>query len=619
MAGGSSEAWSHPPSSVCNDVAHRGSVNGEPQHPASMREQESTDAQTDDLAPSNRLARAAVLLAVLAALALGGWRLYSASPERFVSELTHDDSFYFFQFSRNVARGVGLSFDGLEPTNGVTPVWAALLVPVFAVVEDADLTARTACLLSLALFALALFLLHRQFEPVFGPWPAAAAIIATVLAAPVRHVAMLGMDYSCNLLLHVLVIGAYLRLRKSGRLPTTVSLLGAGLLVGLNCIQRPDTSLLAVVLTVPILFAIQNRKLALRPGGVRSAALLIAGSLLVAVPYLVGCQLIFGDPMTVSGKLKTHNTITQLERDGFGKAESAFAYLLAGAPVEPALAAVGGRSFKSNRFGPSGRHFLLGFLVALAVNDGVRRRRARRSSARSSEPSPLPAIHAHAIVHMLVISIFLFPYIRYGNWYTAPEIMFGAALLAGALSQLARVLPTRIAPVVGFALMLLCTSGVIRDELRISARPPVPEQDLCAVSLPVAEYLREHLPPPARIGVFNAGRVGYYTDGHVVNLDGLINTNAFAEKVWMSGKKNFAGNFLQYVLEKDIQWFVDAWPNDGSLAGMNRYFPKEVRPFFSLEKSWPTDTTYATPEPGAYQLLHLDLPAIRKAIQDAGE
>jgi len=619
MVGGSSEPWSHPPSSVCNDVAQRSSAEFEPPYPASMRSLESTDAPTDDPASSNRLARAAVLLAALAALALGGWRIYSATPERFVSELTHDDSFYFFQFSRNVARGVGPSFDGLEPTNGVTPVWAALLVPVFAVVEDPNLAARTACFLPLALFALALFLLHRLFESVFGPWPAAAAIIATVLAAPVRSVAMLGMDYSCNLLLHVLVIGAYLRLRRSGRTPTTAGLLGAGLLVGLNCIQRPDTSLLAVVLTLPILFALKNRKLVLRPGGVRSAALLVAGSLLVAVPYLVGCQLIFGDPMTVSGKLKTHNTITQLERDGFDKAESAFAYLLAGAPVEPALAAVGGRSFEANRFGPSGRHFLLGFLVALAVNDGVRRRRSRRSSGQPSQPSPLPAIHAHAVVHMLVISIFLFPYIRYGNWYTAPEIMFGAALLAGTLSQLARVLPTRVAQVAGTALMLICLIGVVRDEQRVSARPPVPEQDLCAVSLKVAEYLHENLPPPARIGVFNAGRVGYYTDGHVVNLDGLINTNDFAEKVWMSGKKNFAANFLEYVLEKDIRWFVDAWPTDGSLAGMNRYFSKQVRPYFRLEKSWATDTTYATDEPGAYQLLYLDLPAIRKAIEAARE
>ena len=587
-----------------------------------MREPQTTDA--GEASPSgrarpNRLARTTVLFAVLAALILGGWQLYSASPERFVSELTHDDSFYFFQFSRNVARGVGPSFDGLEPTNGVTPVWAALLVPVFAVIEDADLAARTACLLSLALFALALLLLHRLFEPVFGPWPAAAAIATTALAAPVRNVAMLGMDYSCNLLLHVLVIGAYLRLRRSGSKPSLAALIGTGVLVGLNCIQRPDTSLLAVVLTIPVLFALRGRRPVLREGGLHSAALLVAGSMLIAVPYLAGCQLVFGNPLTVSGKLKTHNSITQLERDGLDKAQSALGYLAAGAPVEPTLASLGGSTFGAQSLGVSKRHFLLGLLIAVALTDGLRRKRARESAGLPPAPSPLPAVSVHALVHMLVISLFLFPYIRYGNWYTAPETMLGAALLAGAWSLGARALPAPITKPVGVALMLLLLSGVFRNEWRAAHRPPVSERDLCAVSLPVAEFLNQRLPPSTRIGVFNAGRIGYYTDGHVVNLDGLINTDAFAEKVWLSGKNEFATNFLDYVLEKDIRWFVDAWPETGSMAGLNRYFPKEVRPFFQLARTWPTDTTYALPEPGAYQLLYLDLPAIREALDDASE
>mgnify|MGYP001100851924 CR=1 FL=1 len=43
-----------------------------------------------------------------------------------------DDAFYYFAIARNVAAGLGPTFDGLAATNGFHPLWLLLLTPVFA-------------------------------------------------------------------------------------------------------------------------------------------------------------------------------------------------------------------------------------------------------------------------------------------------------------------------------------------------------------------------------------------------------------------------------------------------------------------------------------------------------
>ena len=46
---------------------------------------------------------------------------------------TSDDAFFYLTIARNVARGVGSSFDGLSLTNGYQPLWLAILSLVFRV------------------------------------------------------------------------------------------------------------------------------------------------------------------------------------------------------------------------------------------------------------------------------------------------------------------------------------------------------------------------------------------------------------------------------------------------------------------------------------------------------
>jgi len=69
--------------------------------------------------------------------------------------------------------------------------------------------------------------------------------------------------------------------------------------------------------------------------------------------------------------------------------------------------------------------------------------------------------------------------------------------------------------------------------------------------LPVITWINEHIPMTARIGAWNAGQLGYFSDRTVVNLDGLANDRAF-----LSHLKSGAP-LLDYLKEEDIKYLVD--------------------------------------------------------------
>lgn len=42
-----------------------------------------------------------------------------------------DDAFYYFKTAQNIGEGVGITFDGLVPTNGFHPLWMGICIPIF--------------------------------------------------------------------------------------------------------------------------------------------------------------------------------------------------------------------------------------------------------------------------------------------------------------------------------------------------------------------------------------------------------------------------------------------------------------------------------------------------------
>ena len=75
---------------------------------------------------------------------------------------TRDDAYYYFKVAQNLTEGRGLTFDGINPTNGYHPLWMLVNIPIFALARfDLILPLRILLLLQGALSAGTALLLYR--------------------------------------------------------------------------------------------------------------------------------------------------------------------------------------------------------------------------------------------------------------------------------------------------------------------------------------------------------------------------------------------------------------------------------------------------------------------------
>ena len=71
-----------------------------------------------------------------------------------------------------------------------------------------------------------------------------------------------------------------------------------------------------------------------------------------------------------------------------------------------------------------------------------------------------------------------------------------------------------------------------------------------------AMWIRKNLPPDAKIGVWNSGYIGYFSQRNVINLDGLINGRELYEYLKVKNGE------YQYILDKKIEYISDYYFNN---------------------------------------------------------
>jgi hypothetical protein len=94
-----------------------------------------------------------------------GVHLYAALSEahNFPNKwFTRDDAFYYFKVAQNITEGHGITFDGINPTNGYHPLWLLVCIPIFALARfDLILPLRILVMVMAGLSAATGVLLYR--------------------------------------------------------------------------------------------------------------------------------------------------------------------------------------------------------------------------------------------------------------------------------------------------------------------------------------------------------------------------------------------------------------------------------------------------------------------------
>jgi hypothetical protein len=456
------------------------------------------------------------LLAIVVTFVCGRLILYAFREMEAVVTRIPDDTGYFYKIALNVALGKGLTFDGINQTNGFQPLWLYMLLPLAWAMREApvDLYLRAALIYQLSLVAIAgvvfffaMLLYSRR----------SVALTATTLfyIFGIGHFAN-GMETGILVLCLSALLYFSLKYRPFSDSSTSKHAFVFGLLLGLTVLARLDmVFLLAVIYTFILWQAFAKTERAGRARLGKQLLLSVIAFTLVTAPYFVYNKIHFGAIMPISGQLK-----------------NSFPYIL-----QP--------NFGADRF-PS---LVMLIFSLIFVSSPISILLFLRSRAASTEQdgykfTVLLIGSLYVSVHYLHTALFM-KWAVFG-WHFAFYFLHACVLFAYILDRFLSYIPTFARRPVAAILIIALFSVLVDCTYRAATTQPRGWQPH---SYRAAVWVRNNLPQDARLALKDAGLFGLLSERSVVNLDGLVNNLEYQEYLRRS-------QLNDYFRQKGIQYLV---------------------------------------------------------------
>ncbi len=524
------------------------------------------------------LARAEDWRFAIGAIALAGLALRAGIALRDLDVVDRlfvpDDSYYTLTIARSLAAGEGPTVDGEVLTSGFQPLLAFLMVPIFAIMESADMPLRAALLLLSAAdvgSAVVLGLLARRLA---GSAAGLAAAALWALSPVAVGNALNGLETSLALFCQLALVAVWWHARDRDE---TWRFAAVGALAGLAMLARVDSAFLIAALAAIELGSRHWRRL---------AAAAAAGAIVVA-PWWIYATLQFGSPVPESGAavqelVSVHRDLHLERTEQLGWA----AGTLLGTPffdwggARHAL-------FDSALLSVLAWLSAAGLLIAFAWRVG-----------RRAVPLATLGVHAVAVFgfYSLVVSALWF-----FRRYLAPAEALLTLIVALAVAWLwRRRRRLELAAPAGLAAVGLMAALGLGTSLSYLLADPPRSPD---VELEGAKGYREAAadilgaaPAGAVIGSLQSGALRYYAPAtvRVVNLDGVVDADAA-----VALKED---RLAAYARRRGVTHFAD-WPFNTRLflarSGDPGLSPRRLRPLATARAQGPRE---------AFSLFEIDWP-----------
>ena len=484
-----------------------------------------------------------------------------------------DDAFYYFKIAVNYPSHGFWTFDGLHPSNGVQPLWGFVLTATAQVlawvgVTDADLLARIfVAETALIHFAACMLLFHLLSRYVsLGAGVAAAG--AFLFPMGIVWTRVWGMENSLYALVLLTTVLFYQQVFRERGTVRNAALLG--ILLGTTTLARLNAGFLIPVLLCFYLFGRRHGsfrrrfQLAFVIGAVASALI---------VPYLAWNLVHTGHVLPVGAGAKAVRAEHFLQSNGVESVLSghflSVIYDWAGDAMRWFLTsrALDGTWLAGGRipFGGEVPYLTLGWVLAFFLLAPFLADRPwdwlRTLRDQCRRLAPFTYVLVFALVNAAV-SIVSYPYeATYALkrwWLLESEIVITtlvATLVAASIGFLgSHWVPkrARLGLATGWLAFLVVFHAQRTIRFYWDGEEQFPDWNISTNDqrYRAAMWIRDNLPDDAIIGSWNAGVIGYYTDCHVVNLDGLINSWDFLPYL---ARKALA----EYIKKEGIQYLAD--------------------------------------------------------------
>jgi 4-amino-4-deoxy-L-arabinose transferase-like glycosyltransferase len=449
----------------------------------------------------------------LALLVAGLLSLPALLPRAALANVFFDDAFYYFVIARRLVETGRLTFDGIHATNGYQPLWLFVMTPLFAIFGNHEAPLRAVVIVQALLSGGSAYLISQTLGPRVGRAPAGIAALSLVAIPTLQRVVASGMESALMFLWLILIWRAYLAVKDNSSVVS--SIVGLGVLCALAFLTRPE----AIVAPLVLAGALHHR----RRLGFRRAAQLGLPVVLAVAAYLSFNLLTSGVALPTSGLVKSNGEIAALKGAG-----SLVQRLFASLPIY---------AWTWSIFGPNEQlvsWLSWSLIVGLLAMSVLYRRRLRLASDRAGVALPLTICALFWIVQTCLLR-FTAP------WYAVWTVL-ALALLLGALTA-----SLRWAQLILYAFVLVAVARGAIHTRRSLANSRLMETEVIAA----ASWMKAQLRAGQAVGSWNAGLFAYYCDCAVVNLDGLVNDQAFYRQVIVSK------GLVAYLGREQIDWLAD--------------------------------------------------------------
>jgi hypothetical protein len=498
--------------------------------------------------------------------------------------LKMDDAYYYFQTARNIADLGWLTFDGIHATSGVQVLWSAVLAGLALIVHDRVGFIRAVLVLSALLNGIAGLILWRLGRNVYSGAVGSIAVILWSGFMLGLLPMMMGVEYPLQMVILPAILSVWWTIHTDPASTATRSRLQLlGVLLTLNYWNRLDSaslSLLVAVATIVSLFR-THRSL---PKLARQMAWLFVWPVAGAVGYVAICMRAAHTLVPISGLVKGYYAGRHFDGEGWLVSVAGHVSWWVLIEVRPLADVVSGALLANNA--PLWQPLPLA--VVAVVGGATAVSAARIAGERQQDRRRFRAMvflgllwlfgAVHAAVVVGAIGHFSHVTQHYYAWLLITWCLWGGVMIERLLSD--RSATSRIRPItIGLIASIIVGNSAVA--WRQFSRPVDVNVELHNRRLAVIAWLAEHLPADARIGAWNAGQIGYFSQQTVVNLDGLANDADYLEVLRH-------GSLAAYLRRERITYLVDNNAIDLTMPyhamwDHDRFFHRTV-PWSSLEK-----------------------------------
>ena len=417
-----------------------------------------------------------------------------------------DDFFYYAVIAQNLVETGRSTFDGVALTNGYHPLWMMICTGLAAIfdIKSAGFFVTIFLIQSALVMAgvVAFAALARKADEAGLLGRAGQMIGATVYGVVLTVVGANGMEIALLAPLAPMLTLAAWRLCEEPSLRN--GLIASGLLCA-TILSRLDMVVVFAPLGLGVAFHVFRREglqgiVKLAPAAAALAPLAI---------YLIINMVVFGDAMPVSGQAKR--------------------LMVDGAPFGLSMASI---SSFANLFNlndllsPAGVTLLTltGAAIVLALG------RLRNTIAGTGFLLLVSGVTLFYLQAALTSDWMIWP------WYFFPVMLSGAIGAGLLIDATYRLSPAKWLPLTGWVAPILC-GALLAFGLKANAwminNPPSLSNKLFTRALPLAEFARAN---PGRYAMGDgAGSVGFLLPGDLVQLEGLVNDQAFLDEMQAGG------------------------------------------------------------------------------------